>query len=85
MRMRAREGEERRIFARVHVHPEGKYVCDMDKHRCDEIDARDAVALRNDSSRFTSSCRRTSTRYVSLKVEKVPDSTFDMIGGLVNR
>uniref|UniRef100_A0A8D1EZ08 26S proteasome regulatory subunit 8 n=2 Tax=Sus scrofa TaxID=9823 RepID=A0A8D1EZ08_PIG len=51
----------------VKVHPEGKFVVDVDKN----IDINDVtpncrVALRNDS--YT--------------LEKVPDSTYEMIGGL---
>ncbi|WIA36336.1 hypothetical protein OEZ86_007657 [Tetradesmus obliquus] len=67
----------------VKVHPEGKYVVDIDK----EIDiaaltpgAR--VALRNDSYALHILLPSKIDPLVSLmKVEKVPDSTYDMIGG----
>ena len=49
MRERARE-ETDEIFARVQVHPEGKYVCDMDKSiDVTKLTPGTRVALRNDS------------------------------------
>merc|ERR1711959_164424 len=68
----------------VKVHPEGKYVVDMDK----SIDINDVatgarVALRNDSYVLHHILPTKVDPPVSLmKVEKVPDSTYDMIGGL---
>ncbi|KUF93012.1 Lysosomal beta glucosidase [Phytophthora nicotianae] len=59
----------------VKVNPEGKYVVDVDKTiDIAKCTPNTRVALRNDS-------------YVDplvslMKVEKVPDSTYDMIGGL---
>jgi 26S proteasome regulatory subunit T6 len=66
------------------VHPEGKYVVDLDK----EIDIAKVttgarVALRNDSYTLHLLLPTKVDPLVSLmKVEKVPDSTYDMIGGL---
>jgi Proteasomal ATPase OB C-terminal domain len=68
----------------VKVHPEGKYVVDLDK----EIDITKVttgarVALRNDSYTLHLLLPTKVDPLVSLmKVEKVPDSTYDMIGGL---
>jgi 26S proteasome regulatory subunit T6 len=68
----------------VKVHPEGKYVVDLDK----SIDMNDVVtgarvALRNDSYVLHNILPTKVDPLVSLmKVEKVPDSTYDMIGGL---
>eukprot|EP00793_Prasinoderma_coloniale_P000569 PRCOL_00003717-RA len=68
----------------VKVHPEGKYVVDLDK----DIDPAKVtpttrVALRNDSYALHLLLPSKVDPLVSLmKVEKVPDSTYDMIGGL---
>lgn len=68
----------------VKVNPEGKYVVDVDK----SIDINDCtpntrVALRNDSYVLHKILPTKVDPLVSLmKVEKVPDSTYDMIGGL---
>merc|ERR1711977_444946 len=68
----------------VKVHPEGKYVVDLDK----SIDMNDVVtgarvALRNDSYVLHHILPTKVDPLVSLmRVEKVPDSTYDMIGGL---
>jgi len=68
----------------VKVHPEGKYVVDVGK----DVDmavlkAGLRVALRNDSYALHMVLPSMIDPLVSLmKVEKVPDSTFDMIGGL---
>ncbi|QDZ20749.1 regulatory subunit of 26S proteasome [Chloropicon primus] len=68
----------------VKVHPEGKYVVDIDEN----IDINDVVtgarvALRNDSYVLHHILPTKVDPLVSLmKVEKVPDSTYDMIGGL---
>lgn len=63
---------------------EGKYVVDID----DSIDINKCtpntrVALRNDSYQLHKILPTKVDPLVSLmKVEKVPDSTYDMIGGL---
>ena len=68
----------------VKINPEGKYVVDLDK----EIDIKDCqpntrVALRNDSYTLHKILPTKVDPLVSLmKVEAVPDSTYDMIGGL---
>ena len=51
-----RERERGRLtrFSRVQVHPEGKYVCDMDKSiDVTKLTPGTRVALRNDCTRFT--------------------------------
>merc|ERR1712060_643336 len=68
----------------VKVHPEGKYVVDVDK----SIDINDVitgarVALRNDSYVLHHILPTKADPLVSLMmVEKVPDSTYEMVGGL---
>jgi len=68
----------------VKVGPEGKYVVEIDK----KIDINDIkpnlrVALRNDSYALHKILPSKVDPLVSLmKVEKVPDSTYDMVGGL---
>jgi 26S proteasome regulatory subunit T6 len=68
----------------VKINPEGKYVVDIDK----DIDIKDLapntrVALRNDSYTLHKILPTKVDPLVSLmKVEAVPDSTYDMIGGL---
>lgn len=68
----------------VKVNPEGKYVVDIDK----DIDINKClpntrVALRNDSYVLHKILPTKVDPLVSLmKVEKVPDSTYDMVGGL---
>ena len=68
----------------VKINPEGKYVVDIDK----DIDINDCkpnirVALRNDSYTLHKILPTKVDPLVSLmKVEAVPDSTYDMIGGL---
>ena len=89
------------------VHPEGKFVVDLDKSiEMKDVQSNCRVALRNDSYRLhkilPNKVRRNSSLdnssplsllppslpsqvdpLVSLMmVEKVPDSTYDMIGGL---
>eukprot|EP00658_Telonema_sp_P-2_P006896 TRINITY_DN12592_c0_g1_i1.p1 TRINITY_DN12592_c0_g1~~TRINITY_DN12592_c0_g1_i1.p1 ORF type:complete len:218 (+),score=72.40 TRINITY_DN12592_c0_g1_i1:117-770(+) len=68
----------------VKVHPEGKYVVDLDKAlNMDDIKPNLRVALRNDSYTLHKILPSKVDPLVSLmKVEKVPDSTYDMIGGL---
>ncbi|GAB7357089.1 hypothetical protein MBLNU459_g7901t1 [Dothideomycetes sp. NU459] len=68
----------------VKVHPEGKYVVDV----ADDIDitkltAGKRVTLLSDSYKLSSLLPSSVDPLVSLMmVEKVPDSTYDMIGGL---
>merc|ERR1712038_2182975 len=68
----------------VKVHPEGKFVVDVDKN----IDINDVtpncrVALRNDSYSLHKILPNKVDPLVSLMmVEKVPDSTYEMVGGL---
>jgi len=68
----------------VKVHPEGKFVVDIDKN----IDINDVtpncrVALRNDSYTLHKILPNKVDPLVSLMmVEKVPDSTYEMVGGL---
>jgi 26S proteasome regulatory subunit T6 len=66
------------------VHPEGKYVVDIDKGiDITKVTAGARVALRNDSYALHLLLPTKVDPLVSLmKVEKVPDSTYDMIGGL---
>ncbi len=67
----------------VKAHPEGKYVVDIDK----DIDVAQLttgarVALKNDSYTLHLLLPTKVDPLVSLmKVENVPDSTYDMIGG----
>jgi 26S proteasome regulatory subunit T6 len=67
----------------VKVHPEGKYVVDIDKDiDISKITPGVRVALRNDSYQLHLLLPTKVDPLVSLmKVEKVPDSTYDMIGG----
>jgi 26S proteasome regulatory subunit T6 len=66
------------------VHPEGKYVVDIGKDvDVAKLTAGARVALKNDSYALHMVLPSLVDPLVSLmKVEKVPDSTFDMIGGL---
>ncbi|KAG6429914.1 hypothetical protein SASPL_107971 [Salvia splendens] len=68
----------------VKVHPEGKYVVDIDKSiDITKITPSTRVALRNDSYVLHLVLPSKIDPLVNLmKVEKVPDSTYDMIGGL---
>ncbi|KAK9821455.1 hypothetical protein WJX81_002125 [Elliptochloris bilobata] len=68
----------------VKVHPEGKYVVDLDKSiDIAQVTMGARVALRNDSYTLHLLLPTKVDPLVSLmKVEKVPDSTYDMIGGL---
>ena len=67
----------------VKVHPEGKYVVDIDKAiDISKLNPNDRVALRNDSYTLHLVLPSKVDPLVSLmKLEKVPDSTYDMIGG----
>lgn len=68
----------------VKVNPEGKYVVDIDKGiDMDKLTVGARIALRNDSYQLHLILPTKVDPLVSLmKVEKVPDSTYDMIGGL---
>merc|ERR1711959_24614 len=68
----------------VKVHPEGKYVVDLSKDiKMDDVKSNLRVALRNDSYTLHKILPTKVDPLVALmKVEKVPDSTYDMIGGL---
>jgi len=73
---------QKKVLAKVN--PEGKYVVDLDK----DIDINDLkpgtrVALRNDSYTLHKILPSKVDPLVSLmKVEAVPDSTYDQVGGL---
>ena len=66
------------------MHPEGKYVVDGAKDiEIEKLKTGERVALKNDSYSLHLVLPSLVDPLVSLmKVEKVPDSTFDMIGGL---
>lgn len=68
----------------VKVNPEGKYVVDVDKNvDIAQCTPNARVALRNDSYELHKILPTKVDPLVSLmKVEKVPDSTYDMVGGL---
>jgi len=68
----------------VKVHPEGKYVVDLDpKIDMAKVTPTTRVALRNDSYALHLLLPNKVDPLVSLMmVEKVPDSTYEMVGGL---
>lgn len=68
----------------VKVHPEGKYVVDLEPGiDINLLKPNTRVALRNDSYTLHKILPTKVDPLVSLmKVEAVPDSTYDMIGGL---
>merc|ERR1712177_103365 len=68
----------------VKVHPEGKFVVDLDKNiDINQVTANARVALRNDSYSLHKILPNKVDPLVSLMmVEKVPDSTYEMVGGL---
>lgn len=68
----------------VKVNPEGKYVVDLDKDiDINKCTPNTRVALRSDSYTLHKILPTKVDPLVSLmKVEKVPDSTYDMVGGL---
>lgn len=72
------------LYSPAQVHPEGKYVVDIDKSiDITKITPSTRVALRNDSYVLHLILPSKVDPLVNLmKVEKVPDSTYDMIGGL---
>lgn len=70
--------------ALVKMGQEGKYVCEIDK-KIDEklLKPNTRVALKSDSYLLHEILPTKVDALVSLmKVEKVPDSTYDMVGGL---
>jgi 26S proteasome regulatory subunit T6 len=68
----------------VKVNPDGKYVVDLDKSiDINSLTPNTRVALRNDSYVLHKILPNKVDPLVGLmKVEKVPDSTYDMVGGL---
>jgi len=68
----------------VKVHPEGKYVVDLSPEiEISQIKPSLRVALRNDSYMLHKILPKKVDPLVSLMmVEKVPDSTYEMVGGL---
>jgi 26S proteasome regulatory subunit T6 len=68
----------------VKVHPEGKFVVDIDKNiDINQVTPNCRVALRNDSYALHKILPNKVDPLVSLMmVEKVPDSTYEMVGGL---
>lgn len=68
----------------VKVHPEGKYVVGIDKDiDMAKITTGTRVALRNDSYELFKILPTKVDPLVSLmRVEKVPDATYEMVGGL---
>merc|ERR1712176_1660780 len=68
----------------VKIHPEGKFIVDIDpKIKIDDVSPNTRVALRSDSYVLHKILPTKVDPLVALmKVEKVPDSTYDMVGGL---
>jgi 26S proteasome regulatory subunit T6 len=68
----------------VKVHPEGKFVVDIDpKIDINDVTPNCRVALKNDSYTLHKILPNKVDPLVSLMmVEKVPDSTYEMVGGL---
>lgn len=66
------------------MHPDGKFVVDLDKSiEMSQVTPNLRVALRNDSYTLHKILPSKIDPLVSLMmVEKVPDSTYDMVGGL---
>lgn len=71
----------------VKVNPEGKYVVDLDKDiDINKCTPNTRVALKSDSYTLHKILPTKVDPLVSLmKVEKVPDSTYDMVGGLTRQ
>lgn len=71
----------------VKMHPDGKYAVDVDKNvDTSLLKAGVRVALKSDSYRLFRVLPSKVDPLVSLMmVEKVPDATYDMIGGLENQ
>ena len=68
----------------VKINPEGKYVVSVDKSiKIEDCTPNTRVALKSDNYTLHKILPTKVDPLVSLmKVEKVPDSTYDMIGGL---
>merc|ERR1719394_756319 len=68
----------------VKIHPEGKFVVDIDsKIKIDDVKPNTRVALKSDSYVLHKILPNKIDPLVSLMmVEKVPESTYEMIGGL---
>ncbi|MES1904384.1 MAG: 26S protease regulatory subunit 8, partial [Paramarteilia canceri] len=69
----------------VKIHPEGKFVVENENgiHKLNELKGGQRVALRNDSYALHKVLPSKIDPLVSLMmVEKVPNSTYDMVGGL---
>ena len=68
----------------VKVHPEGKFVVDLDRNiSINNVTSSSRVALRNDSYTLHKILPSKVDPLVSLMmVESVPDATYEMIGGL---
>eukprot|EP00033_Pygsuia_biforma_P002242 GCRY01002483.1.p1 GENE.GCRY01002483.1~~GCRY01002483.1.p1 ORF type:complete len:431 (-),score=71.51 GCRY01002483.1:79-1278(-) len=68
----------------VKIHPEGKYIVDIEKGiELKELKPGVRVALRSESYALHKILPNKIDPLVNLmRVEKVPDSTYDMIGGL---
>ena len=66
---------------------EGKYICEISPNiKAEELSPGMRVALKNDSYMLHKILPNKIDPLVSLMmVEKVPDSTYDMIGGLDNQ
>lgn len=72
--------------ALVKMHPDGKYAVDVDKTLTPNIKTGTRVALRSESYKLFKALPSKVDPLVSLMmVEKVPDATYDMIGGLENQ
>jgi len=74
------------INTKPKIQPDGKYICNIDPSiKIEECSANTRVAVRNDSYLVHRILPTRVDPLVSLmKVEKVPDSTYDMIGGIYN-
>ena len=88
----ANVGEVIRVMGKskalIKVNPEGKYCVDVDTKHVDiaTLKSGQRVALRSDSLTLFRVLPSKVDPLVSLMlVEKVPDSTYDMIGGLDNQ
>nr|XP_039268298.1 LOW QUALITY PROTEIN: 26S proteasome regulatory subunit 8-like [Styela clava] len=68
----------------VKVHPEGKFVVDIDKNiKIEDVTPNCRVALRSDSYVLHKILpNKVDPLVTSWMVEKVPDSTYEMVGGL---
>ncbi|KAJ1403571.1 proteasome 26S ATPase subunit 5 variant [Ochromonadaceae sp. CCMP2298] len=71
----------------VKINPDGKYVVDLDKDiDINKCTPNTRVALKSDSYTLHKILPTKVDPLVSLmKVEKVPDSTYDMVGGLTKQ